>query len=173
MVPRSKHRLRTVLIAEAEDFLEFGKETEGRNRGPTVDWFLRGAGRDPRDAEEWCAAFVNRVAEIGCAKKNVRSPLELVPLQAYVKSYYDYGEAHGWIVEEPAFGDLFLVWHNGLRRYAHMGWVADPHHIAGRFLTVEGNSNDDESRVGHEVAQNARPYSPGIVFLNPWRGLDP
>lgn len=169
---RGRRPIHELIIAEAEDFLEHGRETEGRNRGPTVDWFLRGAERDPENAEEWCAAFCNRTSEIACAKLNILSPLELVPLQAYVDSYYQTARERGWLRDEPGFGDLFMLWHQGKGRYAHIGWVADPHLSAGLFLTVEGNSNDDGSRIGEKVCRNARPYGSGVVFANPWLEID-
>lgn len=161
--------LRALLVAEAEDFIENLREVGGDNRGPGVEWMLKGADLPP--GEPWCAAFVNRVAEVACAKLNIRSPLEDVPLQGFVKSYVDYGEPRGWLrpeTEPPGFGDLFVVFHPSKGRFAHIGFVADPHSVGDRFLTVEGNSNRDGGRNGFEVVQNQREAGPGIRFLNPW-----
>lgn len=166
MSRRSALPLRMIVVLEGEDYIEHAKETEGENRGPAVEWFLEAAGIDTPEA--WCAAFVNRIAEIACSKKNIRSPLERVPLQGYVQSYVDYGKSRDWVVEEPGFGDLFAIYHAGKRRYAHIGIVADAFAPGGRFRTVEGNSNDEGSREGYEVCANQRPYSDGVLFLNPW-----
>jgi hypothetical protein len=156
-----------VFLAECEDFIGVD-EPDGDNRGPAVEWLLKGANLNP--GEPWCAAFVNRCAEIACAKKNVRSPLERVPLQGYVQSYYQYAAEDGWLTTDPAPGDLFLIWHRAKNRYAHMGVVAFAY-SDGRFDTVEGNSNSVGSREGIEVAANTRIAGVGdqIKFVNPWR----
>jgi len=156
---RSYLPLSECAVEYARDFI--GLEEHGSNLGPGVEWFQR-LGRI-RAGQPWCAAFVNGVAEIACAVKDVTGPLEAVPLQGYVQSYYDYGSSEGWLVDEPDVGDLFLVWHESKERYAHIGFVQIA--LPGYIKTVEGNSNDDGSREGREVAENWRQIKPGIVFL--------
>jgi len=168
MADRSTFPIRALLSAEARDFLGI-EEVGGDNRGPAVEWILKGADLSP--GEPWCAAFVNRIAEIAFAKKNLPSPLESVPFEGYVQSYYDYGKIHGWLRPEdhdPHPGDLFVVYHASKQRYAHIGFVIDPHSVGGRFLTIEGNSNTDGGRNGYGVVSNQRPYAAKIRFLNPW-----
>lgn len=169
---RSKLPIRALFVLEAEDFLGI-RETAGPNQGPSVDWFLRAAGL--RSGLPWCAAFANRVAEIACAKKNLRSPLEDVPLEGYVQSYYRYGAASDWLTpdgEEPPFGAIALIYHPSKERYAHLAIVSDPHAADGRYLTVEGNSNTTGSREGIEVVANLRFYDEHTVFIDPWRVFD-
>ena len=170
MTDRSAFSIRALLIAEAHDFLGVD-EIGGDNRGPAVEWILKGADLQP--GEPWCAAFVNRIAEIAFAKKNTPSPLELVRFEGYVQSYYDYGKLHGWLRPEwdvPHPGDLFVVYHESKQRFAHIGFVADPHSVGDRFLTVEGNSNSTGGRNGVAVVSNQRPYADHIRFLDPWGG---
>ena len=155
--------VRLVFVSEAQDFLGI-QEVGGDNRGPAVAFFQKlgeiGTG------SPWCAAFVNACAEIACAKKNVVSPLEAVPLEGFVQSYYDHAKKEGWLRNRPGIGDLFMVYHRTKKRYAHIGLVAAV--TPEGFLTIEGNSNDEGSREGYEVCQNLRQYIGGIVFANPW-----
>ncbi len=155
--------VRLVFVKEAEDFLDI-QEVGGDNFGPAVEFFQKLG--EIRPGQPWCAAFVNACAEIACAKKNVWSPLEVVPLEGFVQSYYDQAKLKGWLRDRPGIGDLFMVWHRRKNRYAHIGIVART--TTNGFLTIEGNSNDEGSRQGYEVAQNFRQYSGGIVFANPW-----
>lgn len=164
---RKQLPLRLLVLAEAEDFL--GIKEDGNNRGPAVEWFQKRGMINPGDP--WCAAFVNAAAEIACAKKNVLSPLEKIPLQGYVQSYYDYALDHGWVLGDgrPGIGDLFLLWNAGLGRYAHIGFVSQV--FAEGFSTVEGNSNTTGSRDGTEVVSNIRPYGSSTIFIDPWRDM--
>lgn len=158
---------RLVFLALCEDCIGV-TESAGPNRGHSVDFFLRLAERNPSDAEAWCAASMNAIAEVACEMiKDMGSPLERVPLQAYVPSYYKTGEELGWLTETPAPGDLFLLWHAGLRRFRHMGCVRWMH-PDGTFQTAEGNSNEGGSAEGKAFVSLNRKTGPRDVFLNPW-----
>lgn len=156
---RSQVSLADAAVAYARDFI--GLREHGNNVGPGVEWFQKLG--TIRAGQPWCAAFVNGIAEIACAVKDRTSPLEAVPLQGYVQSYYEYGTQQGWLVNKPEAGDLFLVWHESKERYAHIGFVQVV--TGNQIKTIEGNSNEDGSREGREVAENWREIREGIVFL--------
>lgn len=156
---RSSLPLGRCVIEYARDFI--GLQEHGNNAGPGVEWFQKLG--TIRAGLPWCAAFVNGIAEIACAVKDRVSPLEAVPLQGYVQSYFEYGTQQGWLVDEPDLGDLFLVWHPNKNRYAHIGFVQDT--ITHKIQTIEGNSNSDGSREGREVAENWRPVTDRLRFL--------
>lgn len=155
--------LATLALHEARDFIGL-EEVGGDNRGPTVEWFQK-LGRIDAGLP-WCAAFVNGAAEIAAAKKNVRSPLEAIDLQGYVQSYAD------WALEEDrlvgpdgvGIGDLFCLYHEGLERYAHIGFVHRPPH-RGVFTTCEGNAGDRGERKGYKVAARERDVTDGTIFI--------
>lgn len=139
------------------------------NWGPEVKAFLAAA--KIHEPAPWCAAFVNWCAENAAKQLGVVSPLEAVPIQGYVQSYYLYGKKNGWIVpaSEARGGDLFLVWFPSLERYAHIGFVTRVWHDQGIFTCIEGNSNSGGSREGVEVVRRRsdrpRRITPNIVFL--------
>lgn len=142
-----------------------GEHEVGENWGPKVKEYLAAA--NVRNPAPWCAAFVNWGAEKTAAKLGVKSPLEQVPLQAYVQSYVDHGKTNGWVVkkEQVAPGDLFCVWHQSLKRYGHIGMVISVDLKKGTFQAIEGNTNDDGSREGYEVAKRTRTITGNILFL--------
>jgi hypothetical protein len=152
------------VLAVARDYI--GLQEVGNNRGPAVEFFQKlgqiNAGLP------WCAAFVNACAEIGCAIKNVYSPLEQVPWQGYVQSYVDHGRGQGW---ETTFafafpGCLFAIWKPDLDRYGHIGFVDEVYRVHGQFRSVEGNTNSQGGREGIEVASLLRTVSERIIFLD-------
>ncbi len=148
-----------------------GIRESGHNAGPSVELLLRAANL-PTGAP-WCAAFVNAAAEYAQMVKDVRSPLEAVPLQGFVHSYYEYGAAHGWLYSDrPYPGLLFIVWSPPLQRYAHIGFV-DQYLGGGRVSTIEGNSNTDGDREGREVVIRVRETTDGIRLLDWTRDISP
>lgn len=145
-----------------------GVKEEGKaNWGPKVQEYLKAAGVTVPAA--WCAAYVNWCAEQTAKRLGVKSPLELVPNQAYVQSYAEYGKKHGWEVERSKAqpGDLILFWSTELKRYAHMGIVTGWTTVAGKrvLATIEGNTNDEGSREGYEVAKRTRSLTNNVLIL--------
>lgn len=161
---RSALPLELVAVEVARDFV--GTREFPSNRGAAVEYFQRAANIPP--GSPWCAAFVNAVAEHAAAIKNVRSPLERIPLQGYVQSYVDHSNAHDWTVpgHKAMPGDLFAVWHASLGRYAHMGLISAVARGQARFWTIEGNTAEDGGREGVVVAERVRSLiDPGYVFI--------
>jgi hypothetical protein len=152
---------RTVEIALSQE----GVHEVGENWGPKVKEYLAAASVD--NPAPWCAAFVNWCAEQAAKELEVKSPLELVPNQAYVQSYVDYAKAHGWVVDrrEARTGDLICVWHQSLKRYGHIGLVTGWTTDSKLIRTIEGNTNDDGSREGYEVAKRDRTPTTSILIL--------
>lgn len=111
-----------------------------------------------------CAAFVNWVLEQVFGKDSL---LEKVPNQAYVQSYYTYAKAHGLLVKtvDVRPGDLFLLWFPSLGRYGHIGIVKTFDFRAGKYTTIEGNSNNTGSREGVMVCSNTRTIGSRVVFM--------
>lgn len=165
---RSALPLELAALSEAIDFLGL-KEIGGDNLGPGVEFLQKlgeiGAGKP------WCAATCNGCAEIAGAKKNVRSPLEDVPLQGFVQAYYEHAVSANWIVPwaDVSPGCLFLLYFPRLTRYAHMGFVRDLQDDS--YTTIEGNSNDDGSRNGWGMVSRLRKPNDRTIFLHWSEGL--
>lgn len=156
---------RAVAIAVAE---EGEREVGSSNWGPRVKEYLKAANVTVPAA--WCAGFVNWSFEQAALELGVTSPLESVPLQAYVQSYVQHGKANNWVVPnaDARAGDLFCLWNASLKRYAHIGIVTGWTMDGKRLTTIEGNTNDEGSREGYEVAKRTRtPVEQTIVILRP------
>jgi hypothetical protein len=158
--PQNKH---LPSAAASLALLQEGTREVGENWGPKVQAFLAAA--NVHTPNPWCAAFVNWCAEQEAAKLGVKSPLELVPNQAYVQSYVDYGKAHGWVIptKDAKAGDLICFFHKSEGRYAHIGFVTG--WKDGQIMTIEGNTNDEGSREGYEVAKRLRTVTSGVLIL--------
>jgi len=135
------------------------------NWGPKVKEFLKAA--NVYQPAPWCAAFVNWCAEQGAYDHQVTSPLEEVPNQAYVPSYMDWATETGKFItpHEAGPGDLFALYFESLKRYAHIGFVLEVNPEEGWLDTIEGNSNEEGSREGYQVVSRRRRLVPTTAFI--------
>ena len=161
MRPRALLPFHLIALSYATDYIGI-EEKGGDNEGPAVELFLRAAGLGK--GAPWCAAFVNFCAEMASSLTNERSPLELVRRQGYVQDYYDWAEGSGRLREDPAIGDLFVIWHLKKKRYAHIGFVSSVE-LSQHIHTVEGNTNEDGGREGYMVAERIRGIGNHMAFL--------
>ena len=130
-------------VARAEVGVQ--EEPRGSNWGPRVAQYLAAVGW--KKPAYWCAAFVSWVG------REALGDAWPLPLTASCDVLLDFARRHGVLLESsPRPSDLFLVMASPSDA-THTGYVAGvtPESVA----TVEGNSNDDGSRNGYEVA--ARP----------------
>lgn len=167
MLAESRPDAATLRIAE--DQLEKEVREEEDNWGPMIERYLHAANISVPAA--WCAAFVNWCAEEAYGLAGLSSPLEQVPQQALVQSYYRWGKDNDRLITDPSqvgLGHLFLLYFPRKGRYAHMGFVRDPNPTGNHeeFSTVEGNTNEGGSREGYKVASRIRPYNDRYVFID-------
>lgn len=159
------------VLSVARDFV--GLQEIGSNRGPAVEFFQKLGGSEA--GSPWCASFANTCCEIGCALKNVYSPLEEIrhDLQDYVQAYVDHGRDAGWEVTWAfAFpGCLCALWRPSLNRYGHLLFLDEVYRVHGKFRSVEGNTNESGGREGIEVGQLVREVSDQMVFLDWTKGI--
>jgi len=151
------------VLAEAKRFAGVTEQPAGSNRGVEVDYFVREAGLDPKNGYPWCACFVGQIGRqaLGVAWPCPRSA-SVAALAAWAKT----NAAAGVLVDQPARGDLFLLWFQSLNRFAHVGFVTAV--TAGGFTTLEGNAappNAASSREGFGVFQRTRNVGPGTRFI--------
>lgn len=160
---RANLRLTTLAVAEHE--LRAGvREVGGANRGRRVSEYLAEA--NVREPAPWCAAYVNWCAKNAARIMRCQSPLETVPIQAYVQSHFIWAREHGLFVpyDQVLPGDLFILWYSRLGRWGHVGLVRERLR-ALRFRTIEGNTNGEGSREGDAVASKVRLSGPQVRFI--------
>lgn len=150
--------LNLALISHARAHLEqHPHELGGQNRGPWVRMYMEG--REGRDWP-WCAGFVTFLLRQAAEACGVALP---IPGSVSCDTLAAQAKASGLFLTEaearargvPA-GSLFLV-----RRTAwdwtHVGIVLSSD--GDSFETIEGNTNDDGDREGHEVCARTRGYA--------------
>jgi hypothetical protein len=141
------------------------EETE--NWGREVGSYLKFAGVNV--PAPWCAAFVYSMVYSGYALQGLPTPLKPVHNHAYVQSYADYARAHGMVVPATYVhpGDIVCFDFQKDGHFDHIGLVITPPDANGNFKAVEGNTNDEGSREGFEVAIRRRNVKKdGALFIN-------
>lgn len=151
------------IIDIARGYLEAGaREIGGNNRGMWVRLFTGGL---DGDGYLWCGYATRwwaRQAGHPWAER-ISPSCDTTALNAVKDGRL---LPHG---STPSVGDLFLLYRldgamPGGRDYYHTGIVASVK--TASYATIEGNSNDDGSSNGHEVAANWRTiHRGGTVFV--------
>lgn len=133
------------------------------NRGPFVERCQALASVDPGAA--WCAAWL---CMVGVTALQGLWPL---PRTAGCQVLADFAKGKNCLVDKPQRGDVFLIWHPELGRFAHTGFVLDT-----KGLTISGNttlkSRDDPqlAREGWAVAKKVWTFKPEDRYVR-WRIL--
>lgn len=114
-----------------------GVRETGNNRGPRVEFYQSkdGLKLDPDTGYPWCAALVVAGFE------EVGRPLVELHESASVGHLLQYAGQHGWVVPQPARGDVVCFFWGGTSDWwpDHTGMVRG---VKGTtLLTVEGNTS--------------------------------
>jgi hypothetical protein len=133
------------------------REIGGQNRGPWVRLYMRGGEGTDRP---WCAGFVSFLLHQASESLNVE-----VPVSGWSSCDYLAAQAqrHGFFVSEIAARGILLppgsifVSRASDTDWDHTGVIVDSDPLT--LTTIEGNTNDEGSREGYEVAMRTRSYS--------------
>lgn len=137
------------VVNVAQSQLGVSEQPPGSNRGPEVDQYLASVGI--AFAAAWCAAFV-----YWCHQQ---ASITGVPKTGGVLDLWNKAASNR--VTEPQPGDVFILDFGGGK--GHTGIVES---VDGDTLTtIEGNTNDDGSREGYEVARRTRSAAKVKGFL--------
>ncbi len=130
------------------------------NRGPMVDQYLAAVGLKPGYA--WCQAFVNWCYEQGAKRLGVPEPVVNTAgvLDCWNRTKPELKKNRAWVVNNAGLllpGDQFMM-KIGTKGAGHTGLVLDvvPNNKGSVMVTIEGNTNDEGSREGYEVAIRER-----------------
>lgn len=135
------------------------RETQGANRGEVVNRFLARVGLEP--GQPWCAAFV---AALGRDMLLDEWPL---PMVGGCATLGEAAEKKGMLFPAPAPGAVFLLWSDEKKRFRHTGFLVREE--AGKWLTIEGNTNEDGSPEGTGVFERHRTFGPKDRFVFWWK----
>jgi hypothetical protein len=131
------------------------------NSGPYVERVLALCGLSK--GQPWCAC---EVANVGIAALGTSWP---VPHTGGCQALYDWGSKKSIVKVMPQRGDIFLIWHPELGRFAHTGFIITQK-LSGAWKTHEGNTSGSGSREGWIVAERERRFSDRDRFLR-WADL--
>jgi len=156
------------LVAAAHAFVGV-REQGGNNRGQMVEMFLREVKLQP--GQPWCAAFVYHVGYWSHYDARVEHSSWPLPATGSCWELGDFAERKGLLVEEdkaPAEGDVFLLYNDAKKRFAHTGIVVAVHEkltfTDGDWVwsctTIEGNTSVEGSREGTATLEKVRWISP-------------
>ena len=147
---------RTVVAVARRHLAEHPREAGGANRGPWVRLYMDGnEGRD----WPWCAGFATWVLRQAAEAHDVAPPVARTwscdELAGFAQAGDCFCRGTTTAREQVTPGSLFLS-RRSSRDWTHVGIVlrAMPDH----FETIEGNTNDDGSRDGHEVVRRTRGW---------------
>lgn len=132
-------------LKEARARIGVREKPLGSNRGQEVDSYNQRSGAPP--GSFWCMSFVYFCVDEASKKLGKANPL---PKTASCSKLYNWAKANGRLTSRPEPGDVFLCI-GGDTGHFHTGFV-DRKPFSERFATVEGNSNDEGSSNGIEVA---------------------
>jgi hypothetical protein len=115
------------------------------NNGPHVKKYLAAVGLEP--PQYWCMAFVMWCFQQASEAMGVKFPFIKT---GGVMLFYNYVHEHHpeWIFHSPMPGDIFII--DFGEGHGHAGLVLKGGDLTSE--TIEGNSNQDGSRNGYEVA---------------------
>lgn len=127
---------------------------EGKNGGPEVTRYLKRVGLSSGNA--WCMAFVYWCVDEAARKLSLPNPL--IKTGGVMRQWNEtkLRKTPGRVAAPNVKpGDIFIIdFGKGL---GHTGFVENMG--KGFVNTIEGNTNDEGSREGYEVARRSRPIS--------------
>jgi hypothetical protein len=127
----------------------------GPNAGQAVEEYQRFCGAQKGDP--WCACGVS-----WCGKCALLNDWPLAVTASCQALYVD-AKAKGLVRDAPKRGDIFLLWHPDLGRYAHTGFVNE---VSGlNFTTREGNTNPAGGRDGYGWFERKRVAGANYRFI--------
>ena len=147
---------RTVVTVARRHLAEKPREAGGANRGPWVRLYMDGnEGKD----WPWCAGFATWVLRQAADAHGVRPPVSRTwscdELAGFAKSGDCFCRGTPTARAHVTPGSLFLSRHSP-SDWTHVGIVLRT--LPDHFETIEGNTNDDGSREGHEVVRRVRGW---------------
>lgn len=140
----------------------------GSNRGPRVDQYQAATCLDKKDWGAWCASFVCWVIREAMAAA-VKDGAKFTFKRPQTAKAFDF---ENWSLQQDNStrtrrlpGRDIQPWDIVIFDFSHIAFATSAPNSIGNFRTVEGNTNDEGSREGYEVAQRTRSMKNVIVRI--------
>lgn len=140
------------------------REKTNKNDGPKVAAYLKYTGLS--EGYAWCAAYISWCFN----KAGFKEPKTAWSPSLFPKSRVIWKKNGGPVIKNgviklPERGDVFGIYFNNYKRIAHAGFIDQ---WGDRLIiTVEGNTNEGNSRDGDGVYRKRRPIS-SIYQVSNW-----
>jgi hypothetical protein len=148
-------KLAEAVIVHARAEIGVQESPRGSNRGPRVDEYQRATWLHMRDWGPWCASFVCWVIR-EAMREGESLGIKYTFKRPQTAKAFDF---QGWSLKQDKStstklnpgrdilpGDIVIF------TFSHIGFATSAPDKNGRFETIEGNTNDEGSREGYEVA---------------------
>lgn len=146
--------LRLISIASSQEGVS--EEPKNSNRGKKVEEYLASVGLP--GGNPWCMAFVYWCVQKTCDEMGAHN---LMFRSGHVLTVWQNTPVK-FKSHKPMPGDIFIM-RFGTTGAGHTGIVEK---VDGLYIhTIEGNTNDDGSREGYEVARRRRMISSVVGFI--------
>lgn len=146
------------ILSIANSQVGVAEQPKGSNSGPEVNAYLSSVGLGKGNA--WCMAFVYWCVNTACAEDGTKNPL--LKTGGVLRQW---NETTCRKVPKTSQGikpgDIFIMEFS--KGAGHTGFVEKV--ANGMVYTIEGNTNNDGSREGYEVAKRQRPISSFKGFI--------
>jgi hypothetical protein len=157
-----------LFIEIAQKYIGTQEQPIGSNCGPLIDRWNTNV--NAPIGSYWCASFVSGVALEWESKSGLDWP---ICLSADCDVWLAVAKKYGILHRSPQAGDLMLLvktLSNGRQDAFHIG-IVEGKDEGTIWKSIEGNSNDDGSRNGYEVAHRSlygNRKKELVYFIRPW-----
>lgn len=131
----------------------------GSNRGPRVDQYQAATWLKKKDWGPWCAAFICWVLR-EAMKAGAKDGAKYTFKRPQTARAFDFED---WSLQQDAStrtrrkpGMDIEAWDIVIFDFSHIAFATGKPNAKGQFCTLEGNTNDEGSREGYEVARRIR-----------------
>lgn len=137
--------------------LGLSESPRGSNKGAQIQKFFDADDLDEKNGYPWCAAAVSFWVQTYFKENGIT--FAKAPKLASVYLFSEWADKQGLVVRKgnPKPDDIVIF------TFSHIGVVESV--SAGGFTSIEGNTNDDGSREGYEVARRDRKLSDAKLFI--------
>lgn len=153
MSPLTLNQLSLKIAQSQEGVQEVPKNS---NAGPDVENYLKSVGLGKGYA--WCMAFVYWCVRRAAIDLNKQIPL--IKTAGVLRQWNETKPTQKFSMPRP--GDIFIM--DFGKGQGHTGFVVEVYQN-GTIKTIEGNTNDEGSREGYEVAYRTRKISAMKGFI--------
>jgi hypothetical protein len=157
-----------LFVEIAQKYIGTQEQPTGSNCGPLIDRW--NTNLNAPIGSYWCASFVSGVALEWESKSGLDWP---ICLSADCDVWLAVAKKYGILHRSPQAGDLMLLvktLSNGRQDAFHIG-IVEGKDEGTIWKSIEGNSNDDGSRNGYEVAHRSlygNRKKELVYFIRPW-----